>query len=425
MRVIINNKALKSIVMAGLCALSQFAQSGELPCGPEAVFDYVGKGLNPPLSGRALFDSMFSPVSVDTKAGEFKDLSAARFTNRRNEKCAAGVCDTYFSYGAFTEALKFARGNFDKDGTIAKFACIGTLTDRIRETGEFFAHVAQETSVGTPSVAAGLAYGFGANDECYQKDPSIAQGVGSCVRYDYSETIDKETGKLISYINYHGRGPHQLTYKGNYLWFGEILKGPKYADDYLNNPDLLIDNATTGWASAIAFQMLNYTEKGTTYTKPALHQLVNQSLFDASTWKGSHGEWGFGNTINSINGGVECTSTTINGEPMNRINNYIEFLIRMGVNVQSVSLSDDSGQTAVRSLQQLQAGILKPWKPNQYHEVLYLSQPIPDVYYSQWVAGTERYFTHLKKVVLTYLDGDQARQERLDCTGYKTFNLAP
>lgn len=385
-----------------------------LPCGPEEVFSYVGQQFNPALTDQQAFDAIFSPPVVDTSnaASPFYGLNPGRYATRRNLKCDPGDCDKYYAYGNFTETLKWIRGNMDKNQFPLKFGCEGTLTDRIRDVAEFFAHVAQETSTGTPGVSAGVAWGFGAKDECYHLDPSLPPGsLGACIRYDYD---------AVNNINYQGRGPHQLTGKGNYLWFGSLLKGTADTNDYVQNPDLLLLNPTTGWGSAVAFQMVNYHENGTTYSKPALHKLIVKSAFDQSQWgDGSHGEWGFGNTINSINGGVECASSTIDNRPMNRINNYIELLIRMGVAVQSVTLTKSDNSTATLSLTDLRKRIDSPWyDPKQYYEVLYLSQPIVD-YFDQGGTG----LTNLTQVRLQYVDDTNGLQdERLDCTGYKPYS---
>ncbi|MCG3729324.1 chitinase [Vibrio cincinnatiensis] len=111
---------------------------------------------------------------------------------------------------------------------------------------------------------------------------------------------------------YFGRGAKQLSYHFNYGAFSEVMfEGD--ATVLLNNPGLVADS-WLNLASAIWFFLTPQAPK------PAMLHVIDR------TWVPSQREldagigYGFGTTINVINGGIECGEQNKDkGQPVNRI----------------------------------------------------------------------------------------------------------
>ncbi|MGO1191942.1 glycoside hydrolase family 19 protein [Vibrio casei] len=111
---------------------------------------------------------------------------------------------------------------------------------------------------------------------------------------------------------YFGRGAKQLSYHFNYGAFSEVMYDGD-ATVLLNNPGLVADS-WLNLASAIWFFLTPQAPK------PAMLHVIDR------TWVPSQREldagigYGFGTTINIINGGIECGEQNKNkGQPVNRI----------------------------------------------------------------------------------------------------------
>lgn len=111
---------------------------------------------------------------------------------------------------------------------------------------------------------------------------------------------------------YFGRGAKQLSYHFNYGPFSEVMFDGD-ATVLLNNPALVADS-WLNLASAIWFFLTPQAPK------PAMLHVIDR------TWKPSQREidagigYGFGTTINIINGGIECgEQNKTKGQPVNRI----------------------------------------------------------------------------------------------------------
>jgi chitodextrinase len=111
---------------------------------------------------------------------------------------------------------------------------------------------------------------------------------------------------------YFGRGAKQLSYHFNYGAFSEVMFNGD-ATVLLNNPGLVADS-WLNLASAIWFFLTPQAPK------PAMLHVIDR------TWKPSQKElaagigYGFGTTINVINGGIECgEQNRTKGQPVNRI----------------------------------------------------------------------------------------------------------
>ena len=106
---------------------------------------------------------------------------------------------------------------------------------------------------------------------------------------------------------YFGRGPIQLSWNGNYCAAGNAL-----GVDLKNNPDLVARDATISWRTGFWFWM---TQTGA----------GSMTAHDAMA-----GDRGFGETIRTINGALECGGRNP-AQVQSRVNNYTKFCSMLGV----------------------------------------------------------------------------------------------
>jgi chitinase len=106
---------------------------------------------------------------------------------------------------------------------------------------------------------------------------------------------------------YYGRGPIQLSWNYNYCAAGTALGLNLQAD-----PDLVARDSRVAWATGIWFWM---TSSGAG-SRPCHDSMVNNN--------------GFGETIRTINGSLECNGANP-GTVQTRVNNYLDFCSRLGV----------------------------------------------------------------------------------------------
>ncbi len=100
--------------------------------------------------------------------------------------------------------------------------------------------------------------------------------------------------------SYYGRGPIQISWNYNYCSAGAAL-----GYDLRAQPELVAQNATIAWATGLWFWM---TQRGAGTFTP--HDAIV-------------GDHGFGETIRSINGDVEC-----NGGSSEAVNSRVSFYQR-------------------------------------------------------------------------------------------------
>jgi Chitinase class I len=129
--------------------------------------------------------------------------------------------------------------------------------------------------------------------------------------------VSRETGEL-DYIeqfpesrgstgNYYGRGPLQLTWDYNYRAAGDFL-----GVDLVQNPSLLHTDGVMTWKASLWFWMhSDGAAKGT------CHGAIAQGR-------------GFGQTINVINGGLECPSSG-NAAALQRVAYFENYCGKLGV----------------------------------------------------------------------------------------------
>jgi basic endochitinase B len=170
------------------------------------------------------------------------------------------------------------------------FAGEGDPETRKRELVAFFAHIAHETTSGWPGAKGG-PYGWGL---VYTEEQACLDG--HCTQYNTGGTSPY---KPVPGKSYYGRGPLQLTYAYNYGLAGDELQLPLLA-----KPELVSHDGVIAFKTALWFWMRAQKPK------PSCHEVI------CGKWRPTPEDLrlgrkpGFGMTINIINGGVECNSST-------------------------------------------------------------------------------------------------------------------
>lgn len=192
------------------------------------------------------------------------------------------------SEAQFKQMFPNRNGFYTYSGLVAaaksfpSFATTGDTATKKREAAAALANFSHETG--------GLVY-----------VTEIAKGE-YCGDWDFNpSTCPCEPGK-----RYYGRGPIQLSWNGNYCAAGDAL-----GLDLRRYPEQVEQNATTAWKTALWFWM---TQQGAGYW-PA-HTTMTKG-------------YGFGETIRTINGALECDGRNP-AQVQSRINEYNRFLNILG-----------------------------------------------------------------------------------------------
>ncbi|MEU1709551.1 glycoside hydrolase family 19 protein [Streptomyces sp. NPDC005706] len=157
--------------------------------------------------------------------------------------------NSFYTYSGLTAAL----------GAYPAFANSGSDTVRKQEAAAFLANVSHETG--------GLVY-------------VVEQNTANYPHYcDWSQPYGCPAGQAA----YYGRGPIQLSWNFNYKAAGDAL-----GIDLLNNPWLVQNDAAVAWKTALWYWN---TQSGPGTMTP--HNAMVNGV-------------GFGQTIRSINGSLEC-----------------------------------------------------------------------------------------------------------------------
>jgi predicted chitinase len=180
--------------------------------------------------------------------------------------------NSFYSYSGLTAALSAYPG----------FAKTGSETVKRQEAAAFLANVSHETG--------GLVY-------------VVEQNTANYPHYcDTSQSYGCPAGQSA----YYGRGPIQLSWNFNYKAAGDAL-----GIDLLHNPNLVQTDSAVAWKTALWYWN---TQSGPGTMTPH-NAMVNSR--------------GFGETIRSINGSIECNG----GNPaqvQSRINSYQNFTSILG-----------------------------------------------------------------------------------------------
>ncbi|WP_420037117.1 chitinase [Streptomyces sp. cg28] len=181
--------------------------------------------------------------------------------------------NSFYTYSGLTAALDAYPG----------FSGTGSDTVRKQEAAAFLANVSHETG--------GLVYVVEQNTANYPHYCDTSQSYGCPAGTD----------------KYYGRGPIQLSWNFNYKAAGDAL-----GIDLLNNPDLVQNDSAVAWKTGLWYW--------NTQTGPGTMTPHNAIVNGA----------GFGETIRSINGSIECDG----GNPaqvQSRIDSYEKFTQILGV----------------------------------------------------------------------------------------------
>ena len=171
------------------------------------------------------------------------------------------------------------QGLVDATRKYPMFAGTGSADQQKREVAAFLANVARETGE--------LVY---------------IEQIAKDVYCSSSAKCPCEAGK-----QYYGRGPIQISWNYNYCSAGAAL-----GYDLRAQPELVSQNATVAWATGLWFWM---TQRGAGSFTP--HEAITA-------------DHGFGETIRSINGDVECNGGSAEGVN-SRVNFYQKFCQMLGV----------------------------------------------------------------------------------------------
>jgi predicted chitinase len=179
----------------------------------------------------------------------------------------------FYSYAGLVDAMK----------KYPAFAGTGDGTARKREAAAFLANVGHESG--------GLVY---------------VEEINQAVWGDYCDAA-QPYGCPAGQTAYHGRGPIQLSWNSNYKAAGDAL-----GLDLLNEPDLVKNDASVAWQTALWFWM---TQNGA----------GTMTAHSAITGSG-----GFGETIRTINGKKECNGGN-GAQVQSRVDSYRRFAEMLGV----------------------------------------------------------------------------------------------
>jgi predicted chitinase len=179
----------------------------------------------------------------------------------------------FYTYSGLTAALSAYPG----------FATTGSDTVKKQEAAAFLANVSHETG--------GLVY-------------IVEQNTANYSHYcDWSQSYGCPAGQSA----YYGRGPIQLSWNFNYKAAGDAL-----GIDLLNNPNLVQTDAAVAWKTGLWY----WNTQNGPGTMTAHNAMVNGA--------------GFGQTIRSINGSLECDGGNA-AQVQSRVTTYQRFAQILGV----------------------------------------------------------------------------------------------
>jgi hypothetical protein len=205
----------------------------------------------------------------------------------------------------------------------ANFCAEGDLTTRKRELAAFCANIAHETTGGWPSAPNGGEFAWGLywrEETAWQLDPNNTT-LGYVAPGDV--LYPPYPGK-----SYHGRGPIQISWNYKYGQVSEFLYGDKNV--LLQAPEKVIASGDVAFMTAIWFWM--YPQ----YPKPSCHNIMCGSWVpNAADIAAGRDKSRFGNTINVINGNLECGLGN-NIAVTNRVGHYKYFANIFQITVESV-----------------------------------------------------------------------------------------
>lgn len=180
----------------------------------------------------------------------------------------------------------------------------GDDVTNLNELVAFLANVAHETTGGWPDAPGGTyAWGLHFAEEVGCED-------GKCTQY----SADNPTYPSVPGQTYQGRGAIQLSWNYNYGQASEAIFNDK--EVLLKNPSQVASTPQLAWQTALWFWMTPQPPK------PSCHNVM-------ASLAGDFDNDLFGETVNIINGGIEC-GNGMNDSLANRIGFYHYFAQKLG-----------------------------------------------------------------------------------------------
>jgi GH18 family chitinase/predicted chitinase len=273
-----------------------FTTTLEDPDESKTVFDYLTEEL---------YNEMFPKRNGYARS----DVVSGPWTNIPNQ--------SLFDYQNLVDA--------SEDPLFKKFSAEGTIVQRLQELAAFLANMSHETTGGWEGAPGGRdIWGFVFPAEVAWKD------------YD-SEAANAQPGYVSPSAeyppadkqSYHGRGPIQLSWNYNYGQCSKYIYGD--VNTLLQDPDRILTDGKLFFQTALWFWMVPQGKKpschGAMIDRWDAEQEVSQEVRDFNKL-----HFGFGLTINIINGGLESGPSNLNHEgPDDREHFYLRYCKLLGV----------------------------------------------------------------------------------------------
>ncbi|GMI74427.1 PATHOGENESIS-RELATED 3, basic chitinase [Hibiscus trionum] len=218
-----------------------------------------------------------------------REMFEEMFPFRNDHRCHAV---NFYTYEAFIAAAK----------SFPDFAATGNYETRKREVAAFLGQTSHETTGGWETADLGADHwGY-----CWNKEDGCPS--------DYCDYRSVQY-PCVSGQRYCGRGPIQLTGNVNYGQYGDSIG---LTDQLLQDPDMLIRNATMAFEAAYWFWMTAQPPK------PSCHDVMVGAWTPTAEDIRANRLPGYGMTTNIINGGLECG----HGGPDDRVEDRIDYYER-------------------------------------------------------------------------------------------------
>lgn len=193
--------------------------------------------------------------------------------------------NAFYTYESFIAAT----------GSFGSFGTTGNSDQQEQDIAAFFAHVTHET--------AGLVY----IDEVDQSG-------------NYCDSTNTQY-PCAPNQEYFGRGPLQISYNYNYGACGAAIGA-----DLLQQPDLVSTDPTISWKTALWFWTTAQNPK------PSCEAVMDGGWSPSQQDLAAGRQAGFGETINIINGGIECgPGASGASEAADRVTQYTNICGQLGV----------------------------------------------------------------------------------------------
>jgi len=251
--------------------------------GLEAVEALGGMPVVDPYSYPFVIRGIFSNYTTDASATPTASASTGAAGRGQGDRSLLLTADQFDGLFPSRNSFYTYAGLKDAMGKFPAFAGTGDEDTRKREIAAFLANLDHESG--------GLVH---------------IEEINQAAWGNYCDT-DQPYGCPAGRTAYHGRGPIQLSWNTNYKAAGDAL-----GIDLLNKPDLVKTDASVAWQTALWFWM----------TQPGAGSMTAHAAITGGA--------GFGETIRTINGTLECGGRNT-AQVQSRVNAYKRFAEQLGV----------------------------------------------------------------------------------------------